>query len=214
MKLYDMELSGNCYKVRLLCALLNLPYESAPIDLWQGEHKSAAFLQLNPRGQLPVLDDEGAIIWDSSAILLYLARRYGDERWLPLDAKAMAEVMQWLSLSQNEILYGLARARAAKKFDRPWDVEQCQTLGKQALTVLEQRLSDHLWLAGEQVTIADIACYPYVALAPEGGVALDTYPSIRAWLKRIENLPGYITMPGIGSARTNNYVDNPGSHKV
>ncbi len=200
MKLYDMELSGNCYKVRLLCALLELTYESAPVDLWQGEHKTAAFLQLNPRGQLPVLDDGGTIIWDSSAILLYLARRYSGECWFPLDAIAMAEVMQWLSLSQNEILYGLARARAAKKFDRPWDIEQSQTLGKQGLTVLEQRLSGHFWLAGEQATIADIACYPYVALAPEGGIALEPYPSVRAWLKRMENLPGYIAMPGIGTA--------------
>jgi len=198
MNLYNMELSGNCYKVRLLCALLGLTYESTPIDLLQGEHKTAAFLQLNPRGQLPVLDDEGTIIWDSSAILLYLARRYGGERWLPLDAKAMAEVMQWLSLSQNEILYGLARARAVKKLGRPWDIEQCQALGKQGLTVLEQRLSGHFWLAGEQATIADIACYPYVALAPEGGVALAPYPSVREWLTRVANLPGYIAMPGIG----------------
>ncbi|MEE7625559.1 glutathione S-transferase family protein [Methylobacter sp. Wu8] len=200
MKLYDMELSGNCYKVRLLCALLELAYESAPVDLGQGENKTAAFLQLNPRGQLPVLDDGGTVIWDSSAILLYLARRYGGECWLPLDAIAMAEVMQWLSLSQNEILYGLARARAAKKFNRPWDIEQSQALGKQGLRVLEQRLSGHLWLAGERATIADIACYPYVGLAPEGGIALDAYPSVRAWLKRVENLPGYIAMPGIGTA--------------
>lgn len=197
MKLYDMELSGNCYKVRLMCALLGLKYQSIPIDLWQGEHKSAEFLRLNPRGQLPVLDDDGAIIWDSSAILLYLARRYGGESWLPLEAKAMAEIMQWLSLAQNEILYGLARARAAIKFNRPWDVEQCQALGMQALTVLEQRLSGHGWLAGESPTIADIACYPYVALAAEGGIALDGYPSIRAWLTRLAALPGYVAMPGI-----------------
>lgn len=199
MKLYDMELSGNCYKVRLQCSLLGLAYESIPVDLWQGEHKTAAFLRLNPRGQLPVLDDSGTIIWDSSAILVYLARHYGGERWLPLEAPAMAEVTQWLSLSQNEILYGLARARAAKKFSRPWDIEQCQALGKQGLAVLERRLSGHHWLAGEQATIADIACYPYVALAPEAGIELDAYPSIRAWFKRLECLPGYIAMPGIAS---------------
>jgi glutathione S-transferase len=197
MKLYDMELSGNCYKVRLMCALLGLQYESAAVDLWKGEHQSAAFLQLNPRGQVPVLEDEGARIWDSSAILLYLARQYGGERWLPLEAKAMAEVMQWLSVSQNEILYGLARARAAKKFNRPGDIEQCQSLGKQALEILDQHLSNKPWLAGEQATIADIACYPYVALAPEGGVSLENFPAIRLWLKQIQALPGYIGMPGI-----------------
>jgi glutathione S-transferase len=197
MKLYDMELSGNCYKVRLMCALLGLHYEAVAVDLWKGEHKSAAFLQLNPRGQLPVLEDGGALIWDSSAILLYLARQYGDERWLPLDAKKMAEVMQWLSVSQNEILYGLARARAAKKFNRPWDIEQCQAHGKQALEIMERHLSNRQWLAGSYATIADIACYPYVALAPEAGISLEAFPAIRHWLKRFQALPGYIGMPGI-----------------
>ena len=201
MKLYDMELSGNCYKVRLLCSLLGLTYESQPVDLSQGEHKTPAFLKLNPRGQVPVLDDDGVTIWDSSAILLYLARRYGNERWLPAEAKAMAEVMQWMSLSQNEILYGLARARAVMKFDRTWNIEACHILGNQALTVLEQGLDDNDWLAGDEANIADIACYPYVALAPEGGFALEAYPAVGAWLRRMEDLPGYVTMPGIANIR-------------
>ncbi len=199
MKLYDMELSGNCYKVRLMCALMGLRCESVAVDLWKGEHKSAAFLHKNPRGQVPVLEDGDTLIWDSSAILLYLARQYGGERWLPLDAKKMAEVMQWLSVSQNEILYGLARARAVKKFNRPWDIDQCQTHGKQALEIMEQHLSNRQWLTGDQATIADIACYPYVALAPEGGVSLEAFPAIGVWLKRIAALPGYIGMPGIAN---------------
>lgn len=199
MKLYDMELSGNCYKVRLLCALLGLQYELVPVDLWKGEHKTADFLQKNPRGQVPVLEDGGTLVWDSSAILLYLARRYGGEDWLPLDAEAMAAVMQWLSVSQNEILYGLGRARAAKKFNRPWNVEECQEHGRQGLAALERHLAKNPWLAGEHVTIADIACYPYVALAPESGVPLADYPAVRQWLERIQALPGYITMPGIVS---------------
>lgn len=119
MKLYDMELSGNCYKIRLLCGLLGIDYERVPVDLMQGQHKSEDFLRLNPRGQIPVLEDAGVLIWDSSAILLYLARQYGGEQWLPLAAKPMAEVMQWLSLAQNELLYGLARARAAKNSTGP-----------------------------------------------------------------------------------------------
>lgn len=197
MKLYDMELSGNCYKVRLLCSLLAIPYESVPVDLVNGEHKSAAFLCKNPRGQVPVLDDDGMLVWDSSAILLYLARQYGGDYWLPLDIKTMTEIMQWLSVSQNEILYGLARARAAMKFNRPWDIEQCRAHGKLGLAALEQHLSGRLWLAGTHETIADIACYPYVALAPEAGVPLADFPAIRQWLKRVQSLPGYITMPGI-----------------
>ncbi|ATG91768.1 glutathione S-transferase family protein [Methylomonas koyamae] len=199
MKLYDMELSGNCYKIRLLCGLLGIDYERVPVDLMQGQHKTEDFLRLNPRGQIPVLEDAGALIWDSSAILLYLARQYGGEQWLPLAAKPMAEVMQWLSLAQNELLYGLARARAAKKFNRPWDVEQCQQHGRLGLQVLERQLATNVWLAGSQPTIADIACYPYVALAPEGGVALAEFPAVLAWMQRIRELPGYVAMPGIGA---------------
>ncbi|ANE56823.1 glutathione S-transferase family protein [Methylomonas sp. DH-1] len=199
MKLYDMELSGNCYKIRLLCGLLGIDYERVPVDLMQGQHKTEDFLRLNPRGQIPVLEDAGALIWDSSAILLYLARQYGGEQWLPLAAKPMAEVMQWLSLAQNELLYGLARARAAKKFNRPWDIEQCQQHGRLGLQVLERQLATNAWLAGSQPTIADIACYPYVALAPEGGVALAEFPAVLAWMQRIRELPGYVAMPGIGA---------------
>ncbi|WNB75208.1 glutathione S-transferase family protein [Methylomonas koyamae] len=199
MKLYDMELSGNCYKIRLLCGLLGIDYERVPVDLMQGQHKTEDFLRLNPRGQIPVLEDADALIWDSSAILLYLARQYGGEQWLPLAAKPMAEVMQWLSLAQNELLYGLARARAAKKFNRPWDVEQCQQHGVLGLQVLERQLATNAWLAGSQPTIADIACYPYVALAPEGGVALAEFPAVLAWMQRIRELPGYVAMPGIGA---------------
>jgi glutathione S-transferase len=197
MKLYDMELSGNCYKIRLFCALRGLKYDSVPIDLMQGEHKQAAFLKLNPRGQVPVLDDDGIVLWDSMAILVYLARKYGDEPWLPTSPEPLAQVMQWLALSQNEILYGLARARAAMRFNRPWDIPQCQELGKAGLVVFENHLNGREWLVGDRPTLADISCYPYVALSPEGGVSLSEFPHVRQWISRIQSLPGYVGMPGI-----------------
>jgi len=197
MKLYDMELSGNCYKIRLLCSLLGVSHESVPVDLMKGEHKQAAFLALNPRGQVPVLDDAGTVVWDSMAILVYLARKYGGERWLPTEAETMARVMQWLALSENEILYGLARARAVTKFNRPWDLAQCQDLGRSGLGVMENHLEKNRWLAADHPTIADIACYPYVALAPEGGVVLDEFPHIGQWIARIRSLPGYVGMSGL-----------------
>ncbi|QSA96339.1 glutathione S-transferase family protein [Methylococcus sp. EFPC2] len=197
MKLYDTELSGNCYKVRLLCALLGVQLETVAVDLLKLEHKQPDFLALNPRGQVPVLEDSDIVLWDSMAILVYLARRYGGETWLPTGAEAMAGVMQWLALSENEILYGLARARAAKRFGRPWDLLQCQETGKAGLAVLEGQLSRETWLAGTEPTIADIACYPYVALAPEAGVDLIDYPAIRLWIGRIQSLPGYAAMPGL-----------------
>lgn len=197
VKLYDMELSGNCYKIRLLCALLGLSYESVPVDLMKGEHKKPDFLALNPRGQVPVLEDDGTVLWDSMAILVYLARKYADDCWLPAEAESLATVMQWLAVSENEILYGLARARAVTRFHRPWDLAQCQALGRIGLEVMERHLQHQPWLAGDHPTIADIACYPYVALAPEGGVSLDEYPHIHQWIARIQALPGYVSMPGL-----------------
>ncbi|BBA36422.1 glutathione S-transferase domain-containing protein [Methylocaldum marinum] len=177
--------------------MLELSYESIPVNLMTGEHKQAVFLALNPRGQVPVLDDAGTVVWDSMAILVYLARKYGGDRWFPSEPEAMAKVMQWLALSENEILYGLARARAAIRFNRPWDPAQCQELGRSGLGVMENHLENNPWLATDRPTIADIACYPYVALAPESGVPLGDYPHIGQWIARIRSLPGYVGMPGL-----------------
>lgn len=119
LKLYDFPLSGNCYKIRLMLSMLGLAYEKIPTDILAGDTLSPEFRQLNPRAQIPVLVDGGALIWDSMAILIYLARRYGDEGWLPRDPLAEARVMQWLAVSENELLYGVARARAAHWLKRP-----------------------------------------------------------------------------------------------
>src|SRR5512143_2542859 len=124
LRLYDLDLSGNCYKVRLLLSMLGLDYQKIPIDTRTGESQTAEFKRLNPRGQIPVLADGEVVIWDSMAILVYLARRYGNEQWLPSDALGEARVMQWLAVSENELLYGLARARAALKLGRPFDPEK------------------------------------------------------------------------------------------
>jgi len=197
MQLYSAPYSGNAYKARLLLALLGLEYETVAVDMLAGDHHSPGFLRLNPRGQIPVLVDGDVIVWDSQAILCYLARRQGDEHWLPLAPEPLAAVMQWLAVSENELLFGLAWARAVLRFQRPWDLAACQELGRKGLAVLEMRLQEYDWLTGAAPTIADIACYPYVALAPEGDVELQDYPSVRAWLQRIAALPGYVGMAGI-----------------
>jgi len=197
MKLYDFELSGNSYRVRLLLSLLRLKHETVAMNLVKGEQREPWFLKLNPRGQVPTLDDDGTVVWDSMAILVYLARKYGGEKWLPVDAKEMAEVMQWLAVMENETLYGLGKARVICKFKFPGNLEDAQLLGRKALDVLEQRLAAHQWLALERVTIADIGCFPYVALASEGEIHLDAYPSVRSWIDRIKSLPGFVGMPGI-----------------
>jgi glutathione S-transferase len=194
LKLYSHPISGNAYKVRLLLALLRLEYELVNVDLLAGENLTPAFKQLNPRGQVPVLADGDTVIWDSMAILLYLARRYGNGDWLPMDVVAEAQVMQWLAVSENELLYGLARARATLLLKRPFNLEQCQTEGKAGLAVMEQQLAGHEWLVTGRPTIADIACYPYVLLAPAGEISLDDYPHVRQWLARVEALPGWVPM--------------------
>ncbi|MDE2089619.1 MAG: glutathione S-transferase family protein [Gammaproteobacteria bacterium] len=211
MKLYDTERSGNCYKVRLMLSLLGMSYEPVPVDLAQGDQRTPGFLALNPRGQVPVLEDGAVRVWDSMAILVYLARRYGGETWLPLEAQPMAEVMQWLAVSENEILYGLARARAIRAGRQQGDPAPYQQTGRQALGVLEQRLARHEWLALDRLTIADVACYPYVALAPESGVPLDEYPAVRAWIARIQALPGYTPLPGKAAAHASTA---PGAQRV
>ena len=197
MKLYDLELSGNSYRVRLLLSLLELKHELVPVNLMKGEQREPWFLNLNPRGQVPTLDDDGTVLWDSMAILVYLARKYGGEKWLPLEPKEMAEVMQWLAVMENETLYGLGKARIICKFKFPGNLEDAQLLGRKGLDVLERRLAAHQWLALDHLTIADIGCFPYVALASEGEIPLDAYPSVLSWIGRIKSLSGFVGMPGI-----------------
>ncbi len=197
MKLYDFDISGNCYRVRLLLSLIGLKHELVPVNLMKGEHREPWFLELNPRGQVPVLEDDGRVVWDSMAILVYVARKYGNETWLPVDAASMAEVMQWLGVMENEMLYGLAKARLIVRLKVPGSLEEAQTLGRRGLQVMERRLAKHDWLALDHVTIADVACFPYVALAPEGEVALDEFKAVQRWIARIKALPGFVGMPGI-----------------
>ena len=196
IKLYGAPLSGNAYKVRLLLSLLGLEFEETDVNLQTGENRTEAFLALNPRGQIPTLVDGEVTVWDSQAILVYLARRYG-QTWLPCEPAAMAEVMQWLAVAENELLFGLAHARAVKFFGRDFDLASCQAYGHAGLKVLEQRLAGHQWLAAGKPTIADLACMPYAALSWMGDIPLDDYPAVHAWIDRVRALPGFIAMEGI-----------------
>lgn len=194
--LYGAPVSGNAYKVRLLLGLLGREFEEVDVDLVAAENGTEAFLALNPRGQIPVLVDGEVTVWDSQAILVYLARRYG-EAWLPADPAPMAEVMQWLAVSENELLFGLARARAVLHFGRDFDLASCQAYGRAGLKVLERRLAGNEWLAAGRPTIADVACMPYAALSRMGGIPLDDHPAVRRWIERIRALPGFLAMEGM-----------------
>jgi glutathione S-transferase len=192
MKLYMSDSSGNAYKVRLLLEMLKVPYEKVMLDFPGKEHKQPAFLKINPRGQVPALEDEGHVFWDSTACLVYIARKCKDERWLPLDPAGMGEVAQWLALSNNELHYGLQWGRGVVNKIKVGNLEEYQGYGYRGLEVLEGRLKDNEWLACGHPTIADLACYPYVKVSPEGGFKLESYPSVVAWTERVEALPGWV----------------------
>lgn len=197
MQLYDLPISGNAYKVRLFVGLIGKEIECVPVNMLAGEHRTEEFLRINPRGQVPAFRDGDVVLWDSQAILTYLARTYAPE-WFPDEPYAMARVMAWLAVAQNELLFGLARARAARLFGRAFNLESSQSYGRRGLRVLEGQLQLGDWLATSRPTIADVACFPYVALCEEGEVDRSPYPAVNAWIERIKGLEGFVTMPGIG----------------
>lgn len=196
-KLYDLELSGNCYKVRLLCSLIGVPLDIVPVDFLAGEHKKAPLIDLNPFGEIPIFQDGEVVLRDSQAILIYIARKWGGEQWLPNDPEGLGRVCEWLMTAENEIARGPNDARLHDKFGYDLDVGLAREKAQRVLGLTEAHLAQRQWLALGHPTIADIACMPYVALGHEGGVPLADYPEIRNWIRRIKELPGFIGMPGI-----------------
>jgi glutathione S-transferase len=193
LTLYNMPLALNCYKVRLLLSLLGVEYTRHPIDLLKDEHKSPEFLALNPFGQLPVLTDGKVVLRDSQAIMVWLARKYGGETWMPREPDDEAVVNAWLSAAAFEIRLGPYDARLAKLF--PWLCINANAVGEntaRALGLYEGRLADRAWIALDHPTIADIAAYPAISQSGDGDVSLEPYPAIRAWMGRIQTLPGFV----------------------
>jgi glutathione S-transferase len=205
LKLYDFELSGNCYKVRLLLSMLGVAYEKEPISFYPAaQHKSDAFLEINPLGQLPVIDDNGYVLRDAQAILSYLARRYdASQQWLPVaDAALLGEVLQWMAFADGIT----ATASAARLHDMlfyPLDVEAARAGAHRLYRILDE----HLWFREAQggqwlcsaahPTVADIACFPYVVMSEDGGIPLLNYPAIRRWTDRVKRIPGFVVMSGV-----------------
>jgi glutathione S-transferase len=195
IKLYNFPRSGHAHRVELMLSLLKLPTELIFVDLVKGEHKQPAFLALNVFGQVPVIDDQGVVLADSNAILVYLAQKYGNGRWLPADPVGAAKVQRWLSVAAGPIAFGPARARLITVFGAPYNAAEVIAYAHTVLKVIDHELANTPYLAGTEPTIADVAAYSYIAHAPEGNVSLDEYANIRAWLTRIEALPGFVGMP-------------------
>lgn len=194
--LYGTPLSGHTHRVELLLLMLALPY--IYIEAPAAVRNSAEFLQLNPLGQIPVLIDGELILSDSNAIMIYLVKKYAPgSGWLPEEALAAAEIYRWLSIAAGEVRYGPATARGIKQWEWPGDLNiACDIAGK-LLRFMDRHLTGRRFLALDQPTIADLACYSYIAHAPEGGISLAEYPEVRTWLNEVEALPHFKSMPDL-----------------
>ena len=192
--LYRHALSGHAHKAQLMLSLLGLPHRLVDVDLLRGEQKSADFVQRNLFAQVPVIEDGDFTLADSNAILVYLALQYDtDRRWLPADVRVQAEVQRWLGASAGPLVRGPAVARW-QRITGQSDGSAFHAMGLQLFERMEQHLQQRHWLVGDAPTIADVAMYSYTARAPEGGIPLEPYRQLRAWLQRIEALPGFVPM--------------------
>lgn len=194
MTLYGVRLSGHVHRVMMLLDMLQLPYElvDAPAEV----RNSAEFRRLNPLGQIPVLVDGDVILADSNAIMVYLVKRYApDSAWLPTEPIPAANVQRWFSIAAGELKFGPAAARIALQWGRAEDATPAMPIAERLLQFMDAYLTGRTFLATDHPTLADLACYSYIAHAPEGGISLTPFLQVQAWVKRIEALPHFLAMP-------------------
>lgn len=198
MKIYGDLQSGNCYKIKLLCSLLDIEHEWIHVDILAGDTSSAAFLQKNPVGKIPLLElADGRCLSESNAILNFLAA--GSEL-LPSDSFDLAKVQQWQFFEQYSHEPYIAVARFIAKYlglpeERKAEYQAKQSGGHKALAVMEKQLLVTPYLTGNTLTTADISLYGYTHVAHEGGFDLREYPAVMAWLDRVQAHDKYIIIP-------------------
>ena len=205
LHLWNWELSGNCYKVRLMLAILGVPYEAEVVDFYPGrKNLHDAFLRINPSGELPVIEEDGYRLTDSGAILVYLARRHDTSgTWFPLaDPRVTGEVMRWMTFAE-----GLTRTSSAARLEAGLGFDLDGDAARAGAHRLFRMMERHLWFReaegsdwlapGAAPTVADIACFPYTILSEEGGVMREDYPAVRRWTDRVKRIPGFVAMPGV-----------------
>ncbi|MDH3389577.1 MAG: glutathione S-transferase family protein [Gammaproteobacteria bacterium] len=202
MKIYGDIYSGNCYKIKLICALLDIEHEWIPVDIMRGETRVDSFLALNPSGQIPVcVTDDGENLTESNAILYYLAQ--GSDYW-PRQRLAQTRVLEWQFFEQYSHEPKIAVARFIKVYQgmpeaRRQEYEACLKGGYRALDLMEKHLQNRAFLAGDGCSIADISLFAYTHVAAEGGFDLAAYPRIRDWISSIHQLAGFVAMPPAAS---------------
>jgi glutathione S-transferase len=194
MRLYDYAASGNCYKIRLLLALLDRPYERMPVDIFAGETLTDAFESLNPVRETPVLELEDGVLTQSSAILWFLAE---GTPFLPDEPFQRAQVLQWLAFEQERVMAAIGGARfrimtGRARADDPLIAGRLR-LGREALDVLAAHLDRQPWLVAGRATIADVAVFAYVSRAADIGLDLAaSWPSVALWAERVRALPRFL----------------------
>ncbi len=197
-KLYSMQRSGNSYKVRLALALLNIPYETAEIDILRGESRTPDFLAKNPSGQVPLLEvGSGRYLAESNAILWFISI---GSSLAPEDRMDRADALRWMFFEQHALepnigaaYFWLALVRGGREL-QTHALEDWMERGYNALKVMENHLDHHDYFAAGQITIADIALYGYTHVAETCDFDLTAFPAIRAWLNRVERTPGFVAM--------------------
>lgn len=197
MKIYGDSQSGNCYKVQLTCALLDIAYQWQPIDILKGDNKTEHFLSKSRNGKIPLLElDDGRCLVESNAIINYLAF---DSTLIPSDPFKLAKVQQWQFFEQYSHEPYIAVARFIAKYlgipeNRRAEYKSKQAGGYKALALMEQQLQLSHYLTGEQLTTADIALFAYTHVANEGGFDLSQFPAVNDWILRIKMTDNFMAM--------------------
>jgi glutathione S-transferase len=195
IKLYGTPLSGHCHRVEVLLCMLGIPHEYIEAA---SQRASEEFGKLNPLRQIPVLVDGDLVLADSNAIMVYLVKRYAAKTaWLSEDAVEAAHIQRWLSIAAGEVRHGPASARMSSLWNMKGEIDPARAheIATQLLTMMNAHLAGREYLATDHPSIADLACYSYIAHAPEGRISLAPYPAVRLWLARIEALPNFHPMP-------------------
>jgi glutathione S-transferase len=197
MRLYNSQLSGNCWKARQIFALRGIDYERIEVDVFDRSSRPEILGGKNPALRVPTLElDDGEHLAESNAILWYLAE--GSE-YVPIDSLEQARVLQWMFFEQYELEPTIAVARfwitlLGEKEKYALELESKWRGGNRALAAMDGHLGGREWLVGEGFTIADIALYAYTHVAEDGGFDLAQYPHVQAWLGRVASVPGYVPL--------------------
>jgi glutathione S-transferase len=200
--LYDFPFSGNGYRVRLALRELGIPFHYREVNILKGETREPWFLAKNPAGQIPVLEfEDGSCLPESTAILFFLGE---GTHLLPTSTLEKAHVLRWIAFEQTNVDGVISRARFRKKFPevirtRPEEFNPWHREGTRTLQVLDAELRNRPYIAGDTLSIADLALYSYTHCAEDGGFNLTEFSALRAWFARIEARPSHIAIDAVPS---------------